>query len=123
MEFTVGAVNIGKYISEMSVNISDLDSESSSRNALGQMMRDRIRGGKDALRKINVKCRPLNNGEMKSVMEVISTQAFFFVTYPDPLTGGNRRAEFYVGDRSVPVYRAVDGKFLWSNLTFNLVEK
>ena len=121
--FKISNTDFSGYVSELSVVLSDLDSENSGRNANGKMMRDRIRGGASALRKISVKCRPLTNNEMGNITRALSGLAFVSVYYPDPYTGANKTSNFYVSDRTAPVYRAVDGQFLWSGLSFNLTEE
>ncbi|MBR1736602.1 MAG: hypothetical protein IJ736_06245 [Firmicutes bacterium] len=121
--FKIGNTDLSGMVNELSVVVSNLDSENSGRNANGKMMRDRIRGGSSALRKISVKCRPLKNNEIGQIMSALSDTAFIDVTYPDPYTGTTRKGKFYPSDRTAPVYSAIDGKFLWSGLSFNLIEE
>lgn len=46
---------------------------------------------------------------------------YITVTYMDALAGTWRTSEFYVGDRSAPMYNAEVG--LWSNISFNIIER
>lgn len=46
---------------------------------------------------------------------------YITVTYLDALDGGYRTSEFYVGDRSAPMYSSLTG--LWNNVSFNLIER
>lgn len=46
----------------------------------------------------------------------------FNVTYHDALTNDTETREFYVGDRSAPVYSYAVGHQWYSNITFNLIE-
>lgn len=120
--FKIGNTDFSEYVNELSVVLSDLDSENSGRNANGKMMRDRIRGGANAVRKITVKCKPLTLTEMGNITRAAGDTTFE-VTYPDPYSGTVKKGRFYPSDRTAPVYRAVDGEFLWSGLSFNLIEE
>ena len=46
---------------------------------------------------------------------------YIHVRYLDLLSGNYRTSEFYVGDRSAPMYNAELG--LWENLSFNIIER
>lgn len=46
---------------------------------------------------------------------------YISVCYLDPHAGGYRTKEFYVGDRSAPLYNAKLG--VWSGLSFNIIER
>lgn len=43
------------------------------------------------------------------------------VTYLDPMSGGYKTLDFYVGNRSAPLYNAKKG--LWSNVSFNIIDR
>ena len=43
------------------------------------------------------------------------------VRYLDLMEGGYRTSEFYVGDRTSPMYNAELG--IWENLSFNIIER
>lgn len=43
------------------------------------------------------------------------------VRYLDLMTGGYRTSEFYVGDRTSPMYNATLD--IWENLSFNIIER
>ena len=44
---------------------------------------------------------------------------YISVSYLDPMAGKYLTAEFYVGDRSAPLYSSRTG--LWSNIAFNII--
>lgn len=46
---------------------------------------------------------------------------YISVCYLDAMQGKYITSEFYVGNRSAPMYNAVKG--LWSNVSFNLIER
>ncbi|MCH5203138.1 MAG: hypothetical protein J1F03_00235 [Oscillospiraceae bacterium] len=46
---------------------------------------------------------------------------YITVCYLDAMQGKYVTSEFYVGNRSAPMYNAVRG--LWSNLSFNIIER
>ena len=105
---------------EMSVSVQGVDYES-GRNQTGYMFRDRVRGGADAPRKIEVKFPPLSMSQVSTVLQAVNG-ASMTLTYPDPYTGANRTATVYVGDRKAPLYSIVGGNYLWTDLAFNFIE-
>lgn len=46
---------------------------------------------------------------------------YITVEFLDPKIGGYRTSEFYVGDRSAPLYSTTNG--VWSNVSFNIIER
>lgn len=102
---------------EMKVDISDLDGET-NRNARGDLIRDRIA----VKRKISLEFPPLTAAQMSQLLSLIQ-DVFFDVTYPDPQTGANRTATFYVGDRSAPALYYRNGQVMWRGVSFNFVER
>lgn len=101
----------------LTVSIKDLDSSSTGRNQMGTMMRDRIA----VKREIQYQAPPLTNAQIKSALSAMSN-ATFSLTYPDPMTGGNRTITAYVGDRSAPAYSYIDGEWKWEGLSCTFIE-
>ncbi|WP_056992992.1 DUF6711 family protein [Lacticaseibacillus saniviri] len=102
-----------------SAAIQDIDG-ATSRDAHGNMHRDRI----TVKRKLAIAWGPLSNAESAQILQATSAQ-FFSVSYPDPMTGGQRTGTFYAGDRTAPTY-SWNEKFkdiMWSGLSFDLIEK
>jgi hypothetical protein len=58
--------------------------------------------------------------EASSVLRAFNPE-YITVTYMDALSGTWRTSQFYVGDRSAPMYNAQVG--LWSNISFNIIER
>ena len=63
------------------------------------------------------------NIETKDVSEILKAfnPEYITVCYLDAMQGEYVTSEFYVGNRSAPMYNAVKG--LWSNLSFNIIER
>lgn len=108
----------------MKVLMQDIDSAATTRSADGTMLRDRVVGGANAKRKLELAWPPMRTAPMSAILQAISDE-FFWVEYPDPYTGANRVAEFYAGDRSAPMYNSdLHGQGpMWESLTVNLIEK
>ncbi|MEK5038971.1 DUF6711 family protein [Sporosarcina sp. FSL K6-3457] len=95
-----------------------MDLSNAERNAQGDMLIDRIA----TKRKIELKWNHLSPHELSTVLQVINN-VYFFVKYPDPLTGQFETKTFYVGDRTTPMYSFVDGTPVWKDISFNFIEK
>ena len=102
-------------------DIYDLDSEDGAgRNQEGLMFRDRVA----VKRKLTCTWPPMDNAEMSKLLKAMS-DVFFTIRYPDAYDGAYREGEFYVGDRSTPMYmwNAEKGKYLWQGLSANFIER
>lgn len=102
----------------LTVDISDVDASSSGRNQFGDMIRDRV------ATKTKVSCSfpPLPPAEMSILLNAIQAEEFY-LEYPDPFTGTRKTILVYVGDRSAPLYWALeDGTWLWESLSVNFIE-
>lgn len=99
------------------VTINDLDGES-NRNARGELIRDRIA----VKRKLECEWAPLSMSEISTILQAMQ-DVYFSVTYPDPMEGIMLTKTFYVGDRTAPIYRNIDGNILWEGLSMNFIEK
>lgn len=109
--------------SALTVLLQDIDASTTTRSANGTMLRDRIVGGENAKRKLELAWPALRSEPAKQILQAIKDE-FFWVKYPDPYTGEDRVAEFYAGDRSVPMYHYnLSGGILWERIGFNLIEK
>lgn len=105
----------------LSWDLYDLDAEDGAgRNQLGEMFRDRVA----VKRKLNLTWPPMEPMEMAALLQAMDA-VFFTVRYPDAHDGAYREGEFYVGDRSTPLYvwNNEKGKFLWEGLSANLIER
>lgn len=101
----------------LTVSYKDLDSSATTRNIKGTLVRDRI------ATKVEVaySAPPLTNTEISSTLKAISAETFY-LTYPDPMTGANRTAKVYCGDRSAPAYSCINGEWMWEGLSMTFIE-
>lgn len=102
--------------STFKVGIQDISN--SERNAQGDMLIDRIA----TKRKLELSWRELPPQELSELL-ILVNNPYFFVRYPDPMTGQSEIKTFYCGDRSVPMYSFVNGTPKWNDISFNFVEK
>ncbi|MFL0245531.1 DUF6711 family protein [Candidatus Clostridium stratigraminis] len=113
-EFKINGVAIAAP-KTFKVNILDLDSDNSARNAKGVLLRDRLR----IMRKIECEWGPLTGDEIKNILQAVSATGVP-VNYPDPLVGGQNTLTMYAGDRVAPAYDFSTDR--WQGLSFNLTE-
>ena len=62
----------------------------------------------------------ITTAEVSSLLKAFNPE-YIQVCYLDAMQGKYVTSEFYVGNRSAPMYNALKG--LWSNLSFNLIER
>lgn len=101
-----------------SVSISDISSDDSKRNARGDMLIDRI----CTKRKIEMSWDFITLEDMSLTLNLVK-DIFFTVEYPDPQEGKFLTKTFYVGDRTAPMCVLKEGKPIWKNVKFNLIER
>jgi len=82
------------------------------------MFRDRVA----IKRKLTCKWGPLTSSQLSTILQAVSAQ-FITLTFPDGYYGENKSMTCYVGDRSAPAYRIVDGDWLWTELSMNFIEQ
>lgn len=103
----------------MEYGLQDLDSEEGAgRNQNGLMFRDRVA----VKRKLTCQWPPLDAGAMATLLQSMD-DVFFTVEFPDARTGRREIMTAYVGDRTAPMYTMHDGKWLWSGLSANFIER
>ena len=104
--------------SEFSVDIMDIDDNTTTRNTKGDLIRNRIA----VKRKLKCQWPPCGNTEMSIILKAVK-DVFFTVEYPDPMEGTRLTKTFYVGDRQMPVYSVINGEVLWEGLSMNFIER
>ncbi|SFC52121.1 DUF6711 family protein [Bacillus sp. UNCCL81] len=114
---SAGSTVAVKTPSEFQVTILDLDSEKSTRNANGNLVRTRIA----IKRKISVTFPPTTIAEMQTILTALHNggATSFFCKYLDPMLGITTK-EFYVGDRVAPLYNNVLGR--WDKISMEFIE-
>lgn len=116
--FGSGSSAVQTIPQEMTVSINAVDYDS-GRVADGTMERNML-GEK---RKVELTFPPMHSAELRRIINAVSgtDNAKLTATFPDPWSStGTYSGDFYVGDRSAPVYNfSMD---LWNNISFNIVE-
>lgn len=69
---------------------------------------------------IELSWQNITTAEVSSLLLAFNPE-YIQVCYLDAMEGKYLTSEFYVGNRSAPMYNAAKG--LWSNLSFNLIER
>ena len=89
--------------SKYKVKISDLDSEATTRNSEGYLIRDRVRAG---VYRIDVSWEALTHSDYLTVVNALSP-AKFTVEFWDPNSATAQTAQMYAGDRDAElVYKS-----------------
>lgn len=96
--------------------LQDLSSKYSGRTEKGQM--DKMRLGQ--IVGIELKWHNVTTVEISTILTAFNPE-YITVCYLDPKEGRYRTTEFYVGDRSAPLYNCKTAT--WSEVAFNLVER
>lgn len=95
-----------------------MDISTAERNAQADMLIDRIA----TKRKLELSWNRLEPYELTGLLNLVDS-VYFFVKYPDPMTGKMEIKTFYVGDRSIGMFSYIDNKPVWNDISFNLIEK
>lgn len=101
-----------------SFQVGIMDLSKAERNAKGDMLIDRVA----TKRKIELKWNYVEGGQLSKLLQLVN-KVYFFVKYPDPMTGKFETKTFYVGDRNSGMYSYRDGKPVWNDISFNFIEK
>lgn len=73
-------------------------------------------------RKISLTWNGLRPPAVALILQAVNTE-YFFVEYPDALSGETEVREFYCGDRSAPMKIWNVQNKMYSQLSFNIVER
>lgn len=69
---------------------------------------------------IELSWQNIPTNEVSEILKAFNPE-YITVCYLDAMQGKYVTSEFYVGNRSAPMYNAVKG--LWSNVSFNIIER
>ena len=72
-------------------------------------------------RKLELEWTGVDFATASEILQAVNPETFN-VTYLDALTNTRLTKEFYVGDRTAPVYSYHDGYKWYSNVSFNIIE-
>lgn len=70
--------------------------------------------------KLELAWNNVTTAEASAILTAFNPE-YINVRYLDAKSGSFQTREFYVGDRSAPLYNATLG--LWSNISFNIIER
>lgn len=110
----------GKYIpnpSSLQWGIQSVSASNAGRDMNGDMHVNLV----TQKRKLELAWKAVDFATASEILKAVN-HATFNVTYLDALTNNTETKEFYVGDRSAPVYSYAVGHQWYSNITFNLIE-
>ena len=97
------------------------DADSTYRDANGKLQRCVIR---DDIIKIQLSWNSANmDAQAVSTLIKAVDDPFFTVQYFDPYDGKMMTRQFYCGDKTLEMYSFIDGKPVWSNVSFNLISQ
>lgn len=95
---------------------ADISASDAGRTEAGVMNKKRI--GSQV--RIQLAWAYLNDSDVSKVLQAFYPE-YIEVRYWDARAGGYKTAEFYVGDRSSPMYSRVLG--LWTSVSFNIITR
>jgi len=118
---SVGGVTLPEP-SEYEVSLADIDSENTTRNAKGVLIRDPVRQG---VYKINIGWEGLTRAQLQTITTAVAP-AKLSVSFFDPTTGtSNVTKSMYTGDRSGRLVKHLNesqrADSRW-DLSFSLIE-
>lgn len=96
--------------------LSDVSAPKAGRTEAVTM--DKMRIGQ--VRKLELSWQNISIGDASIVLKAFNPE-YIFVEYLDAMEGKFVTSEFYVGDRTTPLYNCRLG--VWSNVSFNIVER
>ena len=96
--------------------LSDVSASKAGRTEAVRM--DKMRIGQ--VRKLELAWQNISTDTVSEILKAFNPE-YIMVEYLDAMEGKYVTREFYVGDRSAPLYSCKKG--LWSNVSFNIVER
>ena len=99
-------------------SINDVSNSDAGRTQNGLMHKNRV----TRKRKIVLKWSNPTRAEAKEILEAFAPE-YFDVTYPDPLTGTTVTKKFYSGDQSSPVKVWSVNQKVYSEVSFDIIER
>lgn len=105
-----------KCPSSYKYTLSDVSASDAGRTEDGVMHKKRI----GQLVKLEIAWNNVTTEEAAAILTAFNPE-YVNVRYLDAKSGSFQTREFYVGDRSAPLYNATLG--LWSNISFNIIER
>ena len=104
--------------SAMKISILEVSAKA-ERTASGRAVIDRIA----EKRRIELKWAYLTGSNLSALLSAVGTDAFFSLTYPDPVTAAARTMVCACTDRQMGVLRMIDGAPVWTDVEMTLEER
>ena len=95
-----------------------MDISKAERNANGLMIIERI----TTKRKLSLAYSYASESQAAQILKAVAP-TFYTVTYLDPLTNTMKSGSFYSGDRNIGMVSYINGKPVYKELGFNLIER
>lgn len=70
--------------------------------------------------KLELEWQNVTTEQASAILKAFNPE-YVMITYLDAMQGGYVTSEFYIGDRSAPMYNCQKG--IWSNIAFNAIER
>ena len=107
-----------KTPSSFSWGLQDVSSSESGRTQDSLMHKDRVA----QKRKISLAWNNPTDKETAEILKAFNPE-YIDVTYPDAMSGTNETRTFYVRDRTAPMKMWTVNKKIYSQISFNIVER
>lgn len=129
---TSGVDLTGRYVPKsFQVDVSDLDSDKTTRSVSGILNRDRIRA---RVHQLELEWGYLTRTEMSTLISYFNADSaftasdgtsvpkgFIYVEFPSPFSSNSVKKVMYASDRSTPLFNFNMG--MWEGLKLNLIER
>ncbi len=102
----------------MTWGLQDVSNEDAGRTEDTKMHKKRI-GQK---RKIELAWHNISKEQAAKILQAFNPE-YIYVTYPDPMSGKEETREFYVGDRTAPFKLWTVSQKIYSEVSFNIIER
>ena len=96
--------------------LEDISASDAGRTEDGVMHKKRL----GQVRKVTLEWWNIETSVASVILTAFNPE-YIDVEYLDPMEGGFRTSNFYVGNRSTPMYNASMG--LWQNVSFSIIER
>lgn len=112
---SVGGVSI-PCPSSYKYDLQDVSASKAGRTEDGKMHKKRI----GQCVKLELEWQNVTTAVVSQILQAFNAE-YLNIAYLDAKSGSVLTKEFYVGDRSAPMYNGAMG--LWSNVSFNVIER
>lgn len=104
--------------SQFDWGLQDVSNSEAGRDQTAKMYKNRIA----QKRKINLSWNAVRPDKIKEILQAFQPE-YVMVEYYDPLEGEVVTKEFYTGDKTAPVHIWAGSNQLYTNVSFNIIER